>query len=340
MRSYDAALDAITDRSYLYRTRVRLDSVNVAGDGQRLDIIEGNYRADASRIPQIELTARIYIDDSPDIEDLLEVTDTRVNIACFCRGYDLGDEVEVDLEPLWLQEITKSVDDSGTRYDIRAVDILGRLSENGMTGPVQPGDGTSVKAAVTQLLNACGHSETVTVTGATGPNVASDVYDGDGALAATEVAEAGGYMLRSTGINTVNIEAAPYTTSPAYAMNNVTRYTVRTGRAPTKLIVQRQSTDGSNDSTQTAGGSGGARYGTVTRTVTRPVTGAAAGLLRRTSAAGTRLVDVEALPFPPLEWGDTVKVQHDGAPNAVVWAVDLPLHADRMRLVMRTPEVE
>ena len=339
MRPYDALLDTVTDGSYLYRTRVRLDSVSVAGDGLRLDVIEGRYRADASRIPQVELTAHVYTEDEPGIEDLLQVTDTRVNVACICRGPDLGDEVLVDLEPLWLQDITRSTDERGTRIDIRAVDILGRLSENGMTGPVQPGPGTSVKAAVTELLNACGHTETVTVTGATGPDIAADVYDGDGALAAAEVAEAGGYMLRSTGINTVNIEAAPYTGSP-YLLSNVTRYTVRTGRAPTKLRVQRQSTNSSTDSTQTAGGSGGARYGTVTRTVTRPVTGSAAGLLRRTSAAATRLVDVEALPFPPLEWGDTVKVRHDGAPNAVLWAVDLPLHADAMRLTMRTPEVE
>lgn len=338
MRPYDPLLDLITDGSYLYRSRVRLDRVGITGDGRRLDIIEGRYRVDAARIPQAELTCRAYLDDEPDIDELLQVSDTRVNVAIICRGYDLGPEVTVDLDPLWLQQISYSTDDRGTRVDLRAVDILGRLSENGLTGPVQPGG--TVKAAVTQLLNTSGHTETVTVTGPNGPNVAADVYDGDGAMAASEIAEAGGYMLRTTGINDVALVDVPAITAPAHVLDNVTRYTLVTSRAPTKLRVQRQSTDGTPDSAQTAGGSGGARYGTVTRTVTRPVTGSAAGLLRRTRGMRTRLTDIEALPFPPLVWGDTVKIKHDGAPDAVVWAIDLPLHADAMRLTMRTPEVE
>lgn len=341
MRAYDPLLDIITSGSYLYRTRVRLDSVSVAGDGLRLDVIEGRYRSDAARIPQAELTAHVYTEDEPGIDDLLQITDTRVNVACICRGPDLGPEVEVELEPLWLQDITRSTDDRGTRIDIRAVDILGRLSENGLTGPIQPNRKTT-KGAITELLNACGHTETVTVTGPDGPNVVLDTYDGDGAVAAAEIAEAGGYMLRPTGINSVALVDVPTITPPAHLLDNVTAYTVRTTRAPSRLRVQKSGTDTLTgaDTVQVAGGSGGARYGTVTRTVTRPITGSAAGLLRRTGGQRTRLTDIDALPFPPLEWGDTVKIRHDGAPDAVVWAVDLPLHADAMRLVMRTPEVE
>ena len=48
------------------------------------------------------------------------------------------------------------------------------------------------------------------------------------------------------------------------------------------------------------------------------------------------LTDVELLPAPWLTLLDAVKVKGDQAPNARIWAVDLPLEPGPMRLTMRT----
>ena len=87
-----------------------------------------------------------------------------------------------------------------------------------------------------------------------------------------------------------------------------------------------------------AGGAGGPRYGTVTRTYTRTAANGAAALLRRQRGLQTVLTDVELLPAPWLTLLDAVKVKGDQAPNARIWAVDLPLEPGPMRLTMRTPE--
>ena len=76
----------------------------------------------------------------------------------------------------------------------------------------------------------------------------------------------------------------------------------------------------------------------VTRTYTRTTARGAAGLLRRQRGLQTILTDVELLPAPWLTLLDAVKVKGDQAPNARIWAVDLPLGPGPMRLTMRTTE--
>ena len=103
-------------------------------------------------------------------------------------------------------------------------------------------------------------------------------------------------------------------------------------RGPSRVVVQGKS------GRDVAGGPGGPRYGTVTRTYTRTTARGAAGLLRRQRGLQTILTDVELLPAPWLTLLDPVKVKGDQAPNARIWAVDLPLGPGPMRLTMRTTE--
>lgn len=332
MRLDPGAFADLISGSMLYRTRVVLDSLSVPDDSLALDVIDGAYREDAAGIPQAELVADLYLEDTdPAVFDLLQPTDTRVRVTCILSTPDGATTLEVPLVPMWLQSVETRTDATGRHYTITAVDLLGRLSANGLQNPVQTSGG--VAAGITALLNTAGHPQTVTVTGSDGGTSASgDIFDGDPAQAAAELADQAGKMLRTTGQNTVALIDTPGAATGPTTLDAVTAYTVVTARGPSKVIVQGR------DGRQVAGGAGGSRYGTVTRLFTRTQAIGAAGLLRRVGGLRTYLTDVELLPAPWLEWGDPVKVARDDAPNARIWALDLPLAPGPMRLTMRTPE--
>lgn len=313
----------------MYRTRVTLDSVSVPGDAVTLDVVEGTYRENMASVPQATLDALLYADDTPELPELLKVSDVRVTVTARMKGYTDADWVDIPLTPLWLEQITYETTTAGRAVRISAVDILGRLSNNQLVTPLQAAG--PVRDTVRRLLNGSGHTQTVTVAGPDGPTLDSDVYDGDGAAAAVEIADLADCVLRVDDENSVTLVPTPGFPSDPYAITSPTRYTVIQSRGPTKVIVQGRDTSGS------AGGSL-PRYGTVTRTYTRTRSDGAAGLLRRQGGLQTVLTDVQLLPAPWLTLLDAVKVKGDQAPNARVWAVDLPLGPGPMRLTMRTPE--
>lgn len=339
-------LDPVTGGTYRYRTVLR---VSDGTTGQALDVDDGTYTFDAGSVPQRRLTAQVW-PATTDEADLLDV-DADVSVRVVASTLDGTAQVSVPLVPLWVQEVRKEVGSEGTRYTVDAVDILGRLSDNGLTGPLQVADGASVVGTIRRLLNSAGHHHGVSVeldgslTDADVPEKA--VYDGDPVAAAQELADTIGGMLVSMGRNVVRVVKPPALGGEEvqYLADTVTHYTAVAGRAPTRVVVETTSTNGEQDVRGTAGGAGSGRYGTVTRTFSRPAgtspDTAATRLLRRLGGRGYRLEQVELIPNPGIVFGTTVKVRHSGAARAVVWAYDLPLAPTQpMRLRMRQPEEE
>ena len=147
VRPHPAAADDLINGSFQYRTRVVLDSVNVAGDAVTADVVEGTYRESMSGVPQVQLEALLYADDTPQLPDLLECTDVRVRVTAQVRAYGDADWTSIPLTPLWLEQVTYETTSAGRAVRIEAVDILGRLSNNQLTRPVQT-SGTA-KAGIT-----------------------------------------------------------------------------------------------------------------------------------------------------------------------------------------------
>ena len=207
VRPHPAAADDLINGSFQYRTRVVLDSVNVAGDAVTADVVEGTYRESMSGVPQVQLEALLYADDTPQLPDLLECTDVRVRVTAQVRAYGDADWTSIPLTPLWLEQVTYETTSAGRAVRIEAVCILGRLSNNQLTRPVQT-SGTA-KAGISTLLNNAGHTQTVTVAGGDGPGMDGDVYDGDPSAGAVEIADHAGSLIRVDDENSVTIVASP-----------------------------------------------------------------------------------------------------------------------------------
>ena len=236
----------------MYRTRVTLDSVSVPGDAVRLDVVEGTYRENMAGVPQVTLDALLYADDTPELPELLKVSDVRVRVTASMKGYTDADWVDIPLTPLWLEQITYETTTAGRAVRISAVDILGRLSNNQLTRPLQAAG--PVKDTVRRLLNGSGHTQTVTVAGPDGPTLDRDVYDGDGAAAAVEIADLADCVLRVDDENSVTLVPTPGFPSNPYTITSPTRYTVVQSRGPTKVIVQGRDSGGQSQAGQVARG--------------------------------------------------------------------------------------
>lgn len=353
----DAYADAVAGSYRWSCTLVIVADTDAGTVRTTLPVTAGTLSFAADRIPQWELRADVAPETDVQREVLTELGWNHVIPVLRGTALDGTTLFRVPMPVLWLQRVTTRVDEQGERVSIDAVDIMGRLSDNGLTAPVRTGG--SVRQVIRQLVNSAGHhvdpawrgrpiivSKNDDVVDETSPQ--RGIYDGDPIAGAAELADHLEAVLMAAGARRVRLVKSPTVAAEPFQATTVTAYQTVRDRAPTKVVVETSSTGGGRDVRKTAGGTGPGRYGTVTRTFYRAdmspaaATKAARGLLRRTRGTGYRVEEIEMLPNPGVAFGQTWQVAAPDAPPAgVVWAFDLPLTADQpMRLRMRTPEQE
>lgn len=339
-----AGVDGIAYSTHKHRGKLILVS---GADVTPMDVISGTYEVNGGLIAQRRLRARLIIQTEEQEQALDLAAGTHVRVKIVSQSADNLTRAVTTLVPLWLQRVTWERSQEGTLVDIDAVDILGRLDDNGLTRPLQP-TGT-VRDQITQLLNGCGHHQDVTVSLAgvdNQPGPKGATYQDDVIYPVQDLVEQLGGMLISTGLNQVEVRPVPSVGQSVIDLDRSTVVSYRTvlERVPSKVIVQTSSTDGSRDIRGVAGGRGPGRYGTVTKTFTRPSMGqadatrTARGLRKRVYANRRRVEEVTMLPNAAIQFGDTVDVRHGQTPPGVVWSLRIPLEPGPMTLLMRSPE--